>query len=78
MQTRDLLEVWLLVFLSLLDLCQAVPGMFRLTWRLTHVWLHLASTWPIFLGIVRARAVVVFAISGAAFATPFHKFGGAR
>ena len=55
-----------------------VPGMFRLAWRLIRVRLCLASAWPIRLGIVRARAVVAFAVRGAASAMPFHELGGTR
>ena len=50
-----------------------MPGMFRLAWRLIRVWLHLASAWPIRLGIIWARAVVAFAICGA-----FHELGVTR
>ena len=48
-----------------------VPGMFCLAWRLIRIQLRLASAWPIRLGMVRSRAVVVFAVRGA-----FHKLGG--
>ena len=55
----------------LLVSARLVPGMFCLAWRLIRVRLCLASAWPIRLGMVRARAVIVFAVRGA-----FHKLGG--
>ena len=60
--------VRLLVFENL------VPGML-LAWHLIRIWLCLASAWPICLGIVRARAVIVFVVWGADCAMPFLDLG---